>query len=339
MDGEALDDTPRAARPILIFGAPRSGTSLLSRLLDSHSRIAIPFESHLFNQWLPRLAAYGDLSALDNRRRLVRDIVELGVVNDWDTHPTVDDIEALIDEPTFGGVSRAILDWWAATQDKPRWGEKTPHHTLLHKDALTAWPEALVVIIERDPRDVALSWKEARFGGDHVLPFANAWVRYLSACDEVRATLPPNQWIELRYEDLVRSPKAELERVMTFLGEAYEPAQLDFHQGGGADWHTDARNERKLRQPISEQSIGRWRSGLSAREVKLVEAIAGPDMARRGYDLSADAAALSGAEMAMVNWIERPLGRVLGLLKNRRGLTYLVRDIRWKLRSLREKSV
>ena len=60
--------------PFFIFGCGRSGTSLLSRMLNQHSRLAVPYESHLFNTFPPLLKYYGDLYSLPNRKRLVDDI-------------------------------------------------------------------------------------------------------------------------------------------------------------------------------------------------------------------------------------------------------------------------
>ena len=48
-------------QPFFILGAPRSGTSLLSRMLDSHPAIAVPDETKIFDTFLPLLPAYGEL--------------------------------------------------------------------------------------------------------------------------------------------------------------------------------------------------------------------------------------------------------------------------------------
>ena len=44
----AHETGPAGGRPIFVFGCGRSGTSLLSRILNQHPNIAVPFESHLF---------------------------------------------------------------------------------------------------------------------------------------------------------------------------------------------------------------------------------------------------------------------------------------------------
>jgi hypothetical protein len=325
------DGMARRDRPILIFGAPRSGTSLLSRLLNAHSRIAIPFESHLFNQWLGRLPHYGDLSRRDNQRQLISDIVTFGVVRDWRPIPDPEDVLARTDGPGFAAVSRAFMDWAAETQGKPRWGEKTPHHTLLHREVLDAWNDPLVVVIERDPRDVALSWKQARFGGNHVLPFARAWDRYVAACEEVRRKLGPDRVFDVRYEALVSSPRKTLTDLMIFLDEEFEERQLSFHQSGEV-WKTDNRNQERLQTPISNRSVGLWKSSLSPREVRLIESVAGKAMERRRYPRFSSGG--HPRHFVLARWVGFPAQRVIGLARNARGLVYLGRDVAWRFRAV-----
>lgn len=323
-----------ADAPILIFGAPRSGTSLLSRLIDAHSRISIPFESHVFNQWLPRLGAYGDLSDRARQKRLVEHIIRLGVVHDWKPRPDPVEVMALVKGPGFAPIARAVMEWAARNAGKPRWGEKTPHHTLLHKEVMAAWPDAQVVMIQRDPRAVALSWKEARFQGNHVLPFAKAWVRYAQALDAIEQSLPPRRRIRVTYKALVHDPQGELERLMAFLGEEFEPQQLEFYRHG-TDYHTDKRNLARLKTPVSTDRIDRWKTDLSNHEIRLIETICGQTMAARGYDLSQRyAKPMPDARIALARYMEYPVQRFLGGFKNARGFIYLGRDLRWKAEHL-----
>ncbi|CDO35739.1 sulfotransferase [Novosphingobium sp. KN65.2] len=320
--------------PILIFGAPRSGTSLLSRLIDAHSRISIPFESHLFNQWLPRLESYGDLSDPARQKRLVSDIVRLGVVRDWSPRPTPEDVARHVTGPGFGAVAHAVMEWAARTAGKPRWGEKTPQHTMLHDEVLSTWPKAQVIMIERDPRAVAMSWKQARFHGNHVLPFAKAWVRHSQALDAVERKLPPHRRIRVSYEALVRDPETELRRLMDFLGEDFEAQQLEFHRKDSS-YDTDQRNLKRLKTPVSADSIDRWKSGLSKYEIRLVETICGETMAQRGYDPSPiGAKPVSEARLSFARRVEVPAQRVAGAFKNLKGFVYLSRDLQWTVEQL-----
>ena len=327
-------EKPRNERPVLVLGAPRSGTSLMSRQIDAHPRITIPFESHLFAQWLPRVDRYGDLSVEENRRALVRDIIDFGVVHDWEPRPVLDEVMPLVTEHSFGGVTRGLMDWWAAQEGKPRWGEKTPWHLLMHREIRAAWPDALIVLLHRDPRDVSLSWKEARFHGKHVQKFAESWVRHQKAAQEVLREVPEEDVIVVAYEDVVRDPEGQLTRLMNFMGEDYDPVQLDFHRNETA-YQTDARNESQLRRPISQKSVGRWKTGLSAREIRLIETVARDEMQRLGYELASDRQSVPGWEKALVKYVEQPASRLPDVFRNRQGYMYLARDLAYKARLYR----
>lgn len=103
-----------------MFGCGRSGTSLLSRILNHHPNIAVPFESHVFNTYFPLLRYYGDLENVRNRRRLVADILASYYFRHWKPEPD--------------------------------------------EQLRELYPNARVIHIVRDGRDVAVSLIGARFG-------------------------------------------------------------------------------------------------------------------------------------------------------------------------------
>ncbi len=96
-------------QPFFIFGCGRSGTSLLSRMLNQHSRLAVPYESHLFNTFLPILKYYGNLEEKKNRDNLISDILLTDVMNDWEPKLTVNEISKKIRRNNFGGIFEGIL--------------------------------------------------------------------------------------------------------------------------------------------------------------------------------------------------------------------------------------
>lgn len=145
--------------------------------------------------------------------------------------------------------------------------------------------------------------------------------------------LPQDQWITVRYEELVRDPEAVLTTLMRFLGEDFVPEQVDFYATGPIQ-STDRRNEQRLRQPVSADSIERWREALTAREIRMIEAETGGMMERLGHEPSFPDAKLSGAERLAIRLIEHPIHRALGLSKNRKGFRHLGHDLAWRQRRL-----
>ena len=142
--------------PVFVVGVPRSGTTLLSAMLNAHPDIAISPET-FFLEW-----------AL--RRRDVDPREEQGFERFWDDYSASKSFESLgLDnavlrnnlpaggERTFVAIFASILQTYAEAHGEARCGEKTPRH-YLYIDTLLEWfPRATVVFVVRDPRAVAAS--------------------------------------------------------------------------------------------------------------------------------------------------------------------------------------
>lgn len=253
--------------PILVVGCHRSGTSLLRRCLDSHSRIAVPAET-LFLEYLGAMvgvpkadkgfAAVGQ--DLENVRAELRDRVT--------------------------GWFRA----YARSRGKPRWADKSPGtaNALEGVDHLL-YARARYVWITRDGMDVATSlggatpvWWQVepllRFEADPFVAAAHYWVD-LNAKIARFAADRPDRVHRLRYEDLVERPEPVLREVLAFLGEAFEPSILDFnraeHTGGPEDHHVSTTTG-------FEDNRGKHRR-LPIETQRRMWAVVAPTMASLGY--------------------------------------------------------
>lgn len=305
-------------RPLFVLGCARSGTSLLSRMIDAHPRIAIPYESHLYNTFYPWLRYYGDLSRRPAQERLLRDIFNTDVFRDWDPQPDLERTLTAIRRPDFHGVVDAILRTWAQGRGKARWGEKTPGHAFWWPQLLQGFPNLQLVHIVRDGRDVAVSWKRARFGPKHTLLLARQWQEYLQVIESFRAALPQDAFFQVRYEDLLADPEGVLRRLCRFLGEDYSPQMLAFYKGA-ADYRTDRSNLENLKKPLLAQNRDKWRKQMSARELRLFEAVAGRTLERYGYERALPQARLYPLEAFACRWIEHPPLKAWAMLKNTKG--------------------
>ena len=266
---------PRSARldaqldhaPILVLGCHRSGTSLLRRCLDSHSRIACPPET-LFLESLAGLLEY----------------------------PNADDGLAAIHLTTEAAASdlRRLVDKWmrghAEREGKPRWADKSPG-VLAHLDGLgqLVGDEAQYVAIVRDGMDVATSLGGARprwwqlepyveDDDDLYLAAARYWAdRNGKLRDFVERT--GGRAHVLRYEVLVRHPEETLRGLFRFLGERWEPEVLDFnrqeHRSGLEDHHVTTTTR-------FEDNSGKHRQLPQPLQVQMWD-IVGPVMRRLGY--------------------------------------------------------
>src|SRR5688500_14557232 len=180
-----------------VVGAARSGTTMLRLMLDAHSELAIPPET----QFVPEL-----IDASKEPGANPTQLAEMLV-----THPRFEDFGldgdgirrafAEIEPFEVGKAIRAFFRLYAARQEKPRWGDKTPAYALCMRKIQRHIPEARFIHLIRDGRDVRLS--QLGRGSDHPTPeqHAQRWRRRVEKTRNQGETLP--HYIEVRYEDLV----------------------------------------------------------------------------------------------------------------------------------------
>lgn len=295
-------------RPIFILGCPRSGTTLLSAMLHSHPRIAVPPETRFLLSTYRDRVTIGDLRDPANLRHLAERITrpkrarfrDLGL----NRHAVIEQIVA--GPPTLGSAFAAVWTAFARARGKPRWGEKRPAYWRAVDAIRRLFPDAQIVHLMRDPRScvasmTALSWWPHGF--DHA--FAT-WLLAERELRRFREHAPPDAYHLLRYEDLLTEPRGTLERLCAFLDEDFAEQMLD-HTGAAADmvpehkvWHDRARGGIDLGRSAA------WREALSPRQIGLIEAVARRPLHRYGYSVSGCGARPTVGELAACSaWIVR----------------------------------
>lgn len=267
---------------IVVLGAPRSGTTLLRRLLNAHPSIGCPPETNLLSgaaRFIEEIPMTGGIS--------VGPLSGLGF-SGYATPDTLDRLRAFV-----FGFFREI----AEKAGKPVWAEKTAFDAF-HADAIEriCGDHVRYVCLCRHPLDVVCSVKELTDKMGVFLPelhdyirvhpspyeaFAHAWAdvneRLLHLRDE-----HPDLACSLRYEDLVADPAPILDRLFAFLGlpTPVEPIIAEAMGGqdtvGLGDWKTYQKKK------IDASSVGRW-AALDAATVGRLVPIVGPTMERLGY--------------------------------------------------------
>ena len=261
--------------PFFIMGCSRSGTSLVSRILDSHSRMAVYLETHYYPLFRPDLHRYGDLRRAPNLVRLIADLREVLSVHGRMPPPEVGEfLEALI-APTFEGVLGTLLHLYATRQGKVRGGEKTPGHAAYLAEILERFPESPVIYLVRDPRDTVFFLRD-----DYGTSLqGGAWLWNEAFLSYRRSSRPVHL---VRYEELVRQPAEVVGAMCGFLGEQYEPGMLRFFQRVRGPSHAIPPTHRELLEPIHARGIGRFRQ-MSADEIEWIEAACAEGMEEMSY--------------------------------------------------------
>lgn len=278
-----------APPPFFILGCPRSGTTLLQVLIDSHPDIAIPPESFLFDRFGPLLGSYGDLADPARLRALAVDLLADERIRDWALTATVDDLLARVRGPGAAGLFDALFSLYAGQHHKTRWGDKTPQHALCMPELLAVFPEARIIHLVRDGRDVAESTARIAIGPCSILAIARRWQLYMDTVRAAAAGLPPDQFLEVRFEDLVQDPGATRRRIMAFIGEddaRCPPIDREGPQTDTRERSSKFAHHATLGKAITTAKIGVFQSAFTPRQIELFEAVAAEALTRHGYTLT-----------------------------------------------------
>jgi hypothetical protein len=156
---------------------------------------------------------------------------------------------------------------------KARWVEKTPDH-LPHVGLIRRlMPNAKILRIVRDPRDVALSLCNVPWGPTTILRALRLWHDYDAASEPFFAE--DQNSLTIRYEDLVGSPVATLQSVCGFLGEEFEQKMLDTADATTHVNSSDTPWKRKVAERIDATRVEVWRRELPPEQNRLAEALLG----------------------------------------------------------------
>jgi len=200
-----------AAPPIFIVGSPRSGTSLLRLILDSHPAIACGPETHVLADLDESLGRHWDRLARYGAER-----------EHW--------------HDAYREAFARLKADYAARRGKARWADKTPAYAQ-HLQFVTAlFPDAQVIHVIRDARHVTAS-ALARWGWRRAWAMPQMWRESVEKAREFGRDADPGRYREVRFEQLVGATEDTLRRVFEWLGEDWDPCVLDYdrfdHDGTG----------------------------------------------------------------------------------------------------------
>jgi len=269
---------------LFIVGCPRSGTTLLRRVLDAHPSIAITTrETH----WVPTV--FSDKEGLTPDGFVTPELIPKLLANPRFLKLGIPPqaLMKLTESPEpihYARFVTGVFDLYGEAQKKPLVGDKTPGYvrqlSLLH----TLWPTARFVHLIRDGRDICLSvmdWKDKaqkfdrRFptwSEDPISTAALWWKWHVDLGRQAGRSLGPKLYYEVRYESLVNNPLQECMALCRFLGVPYSDSMIRFHEGRTrAKPGLDAKH---AWLPITS-GMRDWRKQMCDYDVERFEAVAG----------------------------------------------------------------
>ncbi|MCG2786950.1 MAG: sulfotransferase [Anaerolineae bacterium] len=290
-----------------IMGHARSGTTILMRLARLHPEVHCNYQAHFFTR-APMLKSLVDspeaadwLSRKSNRWNQGRDLSPL----------------------VMRAAADFIMERDAAREGKRIVGDKSPSssiHGQVVRDTHAVYPDAKLIYIVRDGRDVLISERFRNFVEDSKFltaedrriiealkvdqaPFtdgtrsiftdsfirqiAQRWADDLNEIDGESQRLYPGAYFSLRYEDLLAQPFAEMSKLWAFLGVQADLAletDIQNELGHNLDEEWQAQRNGSIASFLPKGKAGNWRNMFSAHDRQIFKEIAGDVLVRWGYE-------------------------------------------------------
>jgi hypothetical protein len=248
-------ESPLAGRMVFVVGSRRSGTNLVQRVLASHPQVAaVPSETFIFHHAIARLFELVQHSAVGSART-----GRIYVHRD----EFLDAVRDLCDG-IFAGVVR---------DDATRVLERTPHHAHV-LDVITAvYPDARILHIIRDGRDVARSLLAQDWGPTSLAEAAEEWRSAVAAARREGAAFPGYR--EVRYERLFGEPDETVAELFTWLGVEAGSSHVEAAVAElGVRYNVN---------PGDAIALAKWRSEWGEHELAAFEEVGGDLLAELGY--------------------------------------------------------
>jgi hypothetical protein len=254
MKPSAVDSIPSNPSVCFLVGAERSGTTMLRLMLDHHPEIAFHGEYEFMVDYLP-----------DNGFPSMNDYAENlrtnRVFNHWKL------------EPNFKLTYPELM--WSFLRQRLNKASYSVLGATIHHNfdrIVRIWPDAKFIHILRDPRDVALSVVQMGWAGN-VWAGAKIWREAEETWSTLQKNLHDNQWIEVRFEQLVASPTTEISKICKFLDLDYDDSVFDY-------------STNSTYAPPDPKIANKWMRSYPRKGAEFVELALYPLLQERGYEPS-----------------------------------------------------
>jgi len=292
-----------------ILGHARSGTTLLMRLTRLHPEVHCNYQAHFFT-----------------RAPMLKSLVNSPEAEDWLSRKSNRwnhgrDLSPLV----MRAAADFILERDAARAGKRIVGDKSPSSTLhgqVVRDTHALYPDARIIYIVRDGRDVLISERFRNFVEDskflttadrlilsdlqkNQAPFTDGrcsiftdefirrvgqrWADDLNEIDAEAKRLYPGAYFSLRYEDLLTDPFAEMQKLWAFFGLTATPAleaDVQAEMGNNLDEEWQAKRNDALASFLPKGKAGNWRNMFTVHDQQIFEEVAGDVLVKWGYEKS-----------------------------------------------------
>ena len=271
----------------------RSGSNLITKVINGHPDICGPFPSHLFKTFCYNYYRYGDLRVDSNWETLLTDAAFYmdRLFSNWRSEITLDVLRKRVKERSLAAIGRVVYEYEAEANGKKQIFVKENQTYSFAAYLLSHFPDAKFVYHVRDARDMAATWRRLQKKlprlpkAAGVQTAAPIWQSDQAGSIKVLSYLRDSgRGLLVHFEDLVTKPEEQAQRICEFLGVPYSQKMLEFHKDPlvvqNAMWN-DAWSD--MQKPLLSENRGIYKKILTETEIRYVEAVCAEEMEYFGY--------------------------------------------------------
>lgn len=258
-----------------LLSSERSGSNLITSMLNNHPQICAPSPSHSFRLFSQNILNYGNLILPENWDMLLTDIVAYlnAQLGEWRTTISLDELKANIRTPKLANVLRYVYEKEASAYGKQYVFVKENKVYNFIPYLLVNFPQTKFVYLVRDPRDMALSYRKSANHPGGLLRAAEIWQKEQNEFLRLYGYLhEANSVFLLHYEQLVARPKEKLKALCAFLGLDFSDKMLEFYENEQTRKNAQKlKNWENLQKPVLSKNFNKYRKELTEEEIRYIE--------------------------------------------------------------------
>jgi hypothetical protein len=269
------------AAPLMIIGCGRSGNTLLRAMLMAGDDIAIPPESYVWGSVAKHFLLWRFLPWTQVCDKVIHKFVDYPEFSTWGLDATAlykraYDIPE--EQRCLYSIIEVIYKAYVQTIDCNigRWGDKTPLNTLYLHHINHIVPNSKYVHLVRDPRAVAQSYVKAaqtnaQIQEKTITDAAQRWQASEKSVAAFRAQIKPEQYMQIKFEDLILETESTLRRTCDFLSLDYSDTMVSRAQAQALGDVEKHQHHAMTMKNIDPSKIDQWKTSLSEKQVALIE--------------------------------------------------------------------
>jgi hypothetical protein len=270
-----------------LISSERSGSNLITKIIDGHSLYCGPASPHLLRVFKPIMSKYGDLTNSTKWDTFINDVLDffnckIGI---WEANYTKQELKAIKDR-SLASVVKYIYKKETCIHSKTNVFIKEVRTYDLVSYINQTFIKPKFIWLVRDPRDMALSWSKSPVHRGDIVRASNIWKYDQRATIDIYKQLKDSKNILLlKYEDLISNQLEAMQMVCNFLDIEFENQMINFYKSKMSITNASKTdNWRNLNKEIISNNSKKYESDLSSDQIQFIEYVCSTEMEYLGYN-------------------------------------------------------